>query len=117
MSAAWATTLKTCRRLMVAPRDPVKGKGNRYEYNQKKISRRRTAPEPGAVHLWHWFDCRFALSLDYGDGAGRLGEPLSRAGGGGAPLAGRTLHPGASGFAAPCSARGARVGCRSAQSI
>src|SRR6266699_4735428 len=117
MNAVWATMLTACRWEKAASRDPAKEKGSRYEYNQKKISRRRTATEPGAVHLWHWFDCRFALSLDHGDGAGRLGEPLSRAGGGGAPLAGRTLHPGASGFAAPCSARGARVGCRSAQSI
>src|SRR6266487_1359347 len=117
MSAAWAILLKMYRQWMVVSRDPVKWKGMRYEHNQKKVSRRRTATKPGLVHLWRRLDCRFALYLDHGDGAGRLGEPLSRAGGRGAPLAGRALHPGAAGLAVACSTRGARAGCRPAQSI
>src|SRR6266566_2121856 len=117
MSAAWAILLKIRRQWMVVSRDPVKWKGKRYERNQKKVSRRRTAAEPGPVHLRRRLDCRFTLYLDHGDGAGRLGEPLSRAGGRGAPLASRALHPGAAGLAVACTTRGARTGCRSAQSI
>src|SRR5947209_17686454 len=117
MSAAWATLVKIRRRSMAAARDPVKWKGKRYERKQKKVSRRRTAAEPDPVYLWYRFDCGFALYLDHSDGAGRLGKPLSRAGRGGAAFAGRALHPGAPGLATACSSRGARAGCRSAQSI